>query len=97
MYLLRFGHHRDVAVIKAHRHFDLAPSEAMVETQEGDQLFVSRPVLVEKLLLLPPEKEGDEATAAVPNVIALMPEDDDTSSGRRWFPVNFGNLSSNFF
>ena len=34
--ILSFGYAKDVLVIKAHRHFDLKPYEAMFEKQVGD-------------------------------------------------------------
>jgi hypothetical protein len=83
---IRHGHGNTVAVIKAHRHFDIGPSEAMLEQQpmdpdaEGDVVSVTKPVPLAEI----------ERLGATPNMIAFG------ATAHQWFPVNFGKIIKTF-
>lgn len=70
----RHGLEKSVVAIKAHRHFDLSPNEAMLEQPDGDPRGGTsiRPVARAKIAQL----------GARPNVIAMGPK-------RHWYPVNY--------
>ena len=75
--IFSFGHEKEVAVSKAHRHFDLDPSEVMVELDDNGckDGQITKPMLLDKV-----------QDKVQPNVLAF-----DTQTGQ-FYPVNFGDF-----
>lgn len=72
-----------MSAIKAHRHFDAEPWEAMLEQQsvevDDGVVSVAKPVALEEISRL----------GGKPNVIALGPIADGRDA-HQWFPINYG-------
>lgn len=82
LWIFSHGHENEVVAIKAHRHFDLASTEAMLEKEDGAYgECIVQPMALDAMNGLP---------TARPNNIVYNKELD------CWFPVNYGKFKMLF-